>query len=919
MIQLIKKIFGSKNDKELKRYWKVVPLINEEYEELKNLSDDELKHKTVEFKERLKNGETLDDLMVEAFAVVKDTCRRLMGKKWTVMGHETEWNMIPFDVQLIGAMVLHEGKIAEMATGEGKTLVATMPLYLNALSGKGAHLVTVNDYLAQRDSEWMGEIYKFLGLTVGVIKGGVSPDERKEMYTRDITYGTNNEFGFDYLRDNMVIEPEQKVQRGFNYAIVDEVDSVLIDEARTPLIISGPVEVSLQQYKELKPLVSRVVKLQNRYVNGLITEAMKDLEEGNEREAAGKLLLAQRGAPKNKRLLKLYREKGIKVLVENLENELIRDKNLPQFDEQLYYVIDEKGNTVSITDKGREEMSKNNPSFFTVPDLSEKFQKIDEDEKLSSREKAVSKDAIQRDYAEKNEKIHNIHQLLKAYSLFERDSEYIVKDGKVIIVDEFTGRIMPGRRFSEGIHEAIEAKEGVKIEQETQTLATITLQNFFRMYDKLAGMTGTAETEAAEFWEIYKLDVIVVPTNRPVIRDDSSDMIYRTRIEKYRAIIEEIKRQHEKGRPVLVGTITVEVSEQLSRMLKRAGISHSVLNAKYHQKEAEIISHAGGKGNVTISTNMAGRGTDIKLGEGVKELEGLHVIGTERHESRRIDRQLRGRSGRQGDPGSSIFFISLEDDLMRLFASDRIASAMDRIGVKENEAITHPLITKAIENAQKRVERYNFDIRKRLIDYDDVMNKQREAIYAMRDEVLYNKNPDEFILGKIENVLNDMIEKYTENRKYPEDWDWDNLIVNYINDFLDDPQITEKDKANFTKESLFDYLFNRAKENLGLKREEFGEMYEKVMKFVVLQTIDLKWRDHLYELDALKEGIGLRGYAQRDPLVEYKKESYMMFENMVINMDEEIVAKMFRVQIRREPQNKPEHKKVKERKKIKRA
>ncbi len=919
MIKLINKIFGSKNDRELKRYWQVVPLINEEYEKLKNLSDEEIKHKTVEFKERLANGETLDDLMIEAFAVVKDVCRRLVGKKWTVMGHETEWNMIPFDVQLIGAMVLHEGKIAEMATGEGKTLVATMPLYLNALSGKGAHLVTVNDYLAQRDSEWMGPIYKFLGLTVGVIKGGMNPEDRKEMYECDITYGTNNEFGFDYLRDNMVIEAEQKVQRGFNYAIVDEVDSVLIDEARTPLIISGPVEFSLQQYKELKPLVSRVVRLQNKYVNELITGAIKDLENGNEREAAGKLLLAQRGAPKNKRLLKLYREKGIKVMVENLENELIRDKNLPQFDEQLYYVIDEKGNAVSITDKGREEMSKNNPTFFTVPDLSEEFQKIDNDEKLSSREKAVSKDAIQREYAEKNEKIHNIHQLLKAYSLFERDSEYIVKDGKVIIVDEFTGRIMPGRRFSEGIHEAIEAKEGVKIEQETQTLATITLQNFFRMYDKLAGMTGTAETEATEFWEIYKLDVVVVPTNRPVIRDDLSDMIYRTKIEKYRAIIEEIKRQHEKGRPVLVGTITVEVSEQLSRMLKRAGISHSVLNAKYHQKEAEIISHAGEKGNVTISTNMAGRGTDIKLGEGVKELGGLHVIGTERHESRRIDRQLRGRSGRQGDPGSSVFFVSLEDDLMRLFASDRIASAMDRIGVKENEAITHPLITRAIENAQKRVEQYNFDIRKRLIDYDDVMNKQREAIYAMRDEVLYNDNPDDFILGKIENVINDIIEKYTESKRYPEDWDWEGLIVNYINDFLDDPQIKEEDKREFTKEKLFDYLFNRAKQNLELKKEEFAEMYDKVMRFVVLQTIDTKWRDHLYELDALKEGIGLRGYAQRDPLVEYKKESFMMFENMVINMDEEIVSKMFRVQIRREPQNKPEHKKVKERKKIKRA
>ena len=919
MINLINKLFGSKNDRELKKYWNIVPFINEEYEKLHTLSDGELKNKTEEFRKRISEGETEDDLMIEAFAVVKETCKRLIGKKWIVIGHEIEWNMIPFDVQLIGAIVLHEGRIAEMATGEGKTLVATMPLYLNALSGKGVHLVTVNDYLAQRDSEWMGPIYEFLGLTVGVIKAGITPEERKEQYRYDITYGTNNEFGFDYLRDNMVIDPTQKVQREFNYVIVDEVDSVLIDEARTPLIISGPVEISLQQYKELKPAVSRIVKIQNKYINNLITEAINHLKESREREAAGLLLLAQKGAPKNKRLQKLYREKGVKVLVENLEVELIRDKTVNKFEEQLYYVIDERGNAVSVTDKGRNEMFRNDPEFFTVPDLSEEFNKIDIDERLSRREIAVAKDAIQRQYAEKSGMIHNVHQLLKAYSLFERDSEYVIMDGKVLIVDEFTGRLMQGRRFSEGIHEAIEAKEGVKIEKETQTLATITLQNFFRMYNKLSGMTGTAETESSEFWEIYKIDVIVVPTNEQVIRDDKTDMIYRTKIEKYRAIINEIDRVHKEGQPVLVGTITVDVSEIISRMLKRAGISHSVLNAKYHQKEAEIISNAGMRGNVTISTNMAGRGTDIKLGEGVVNSGGLHVIGTERHESRRIDRQLRGRSGRQGDPGSSKFFISLEDDLMRLFASDRIARAMDRIGIEENEPITHPLISKAIENAQKRVEEYNFGIRKRLIEYDDVMNKQREAIYSMRNEILFTDDPNEFIINKIKNVIDDTIKLHISGKKYQEEWDWEGLQVYYINTFLDEPKINNEMQKDISQDKLFEYLLERALKNLELKKDEFGELYNRVVRFVSLQTIDAKWRDHLYELDALKEGIGLRGYAQKDPLIEYKRESFHLFQNMIVKMDEEIVEKMFRVQIRKEEDQQRAYKKVKERKKIKRT
>ena len=617
--QLIRKIFPSQNDREIKNLWPIVEEINEYYEEYHDLSDEELQGKTEEFKQRLANGETLDDILSEAFATVKETCRRMVGKKWMAAGVEIEWNMIHFDVQLIGAIALHDGKIAEMATGEGKTLVATMPLYLNALEGKGAHLVTVNDYLAQRDAEWMGEIYKFLGLTVGCILNNMDSRKRREAYNCDITYGTNNEFGFDYLRDNMTINPEDMVQvRGHRYAIVDEVDSVLIDEARTPLIISGPVEHATHNYDEVKPIVERLVKLQTRYVNSLIAEGEKHLDEGNEEEAGLKLLIAQRGAPKNKRLMKLFHQEGVKKLVFDVESAFIRDKKMSEVDEELFYAIEEKRHSINLTDKGREELSPQNPEEFILPDLAELFSKIEGDDSLSAQDKMDQKNKIQLEYANKNEKLHNISQLLKAYSLFEKDKEYVVAEGKVLIVDEFTGRIMYGRRFSDGLHQALEAKESVKIEGETQTLATITLQNYFRLYEKLAGMTGTAETEAKEFWDIYKLDVVVIPTNKPITRLDLEDVIYRTKREKFNAVIDEIEDFHKLGRPVLVGTVSVDVSETLSRMLKRRKIPHHVLNAKYHKQEAEIVAKAGQPGAVTIATNMAGRGTDIKLGKGVR-------------------------------------------------------------------------------------------------------------------------------------------------------------------------------------------------------------------------------------------------------------------------------------------------------------
>ncbi len=935
--QVLGKIFGTKNDREKKRLWPKVEEINSIWEKLKDIPDTELPKKTEDFIKRIKDGESLDDILPEAFALVKETCRRHVGKKWVVRGFEKAWNDVPFDVQIFGAIVLHEGKICEMKTGEGKTLVATMPLYLNALAKKGAHLVTVNDYLAARDREWMGPIYESLGLTVGCIQQGMTPDERKPHYNADITYGTNNEFGFDYLRDNMVVRFEDKVQRGFYtddgysrkyhcgyYAIVDEVDSILIDEARTPLIISGSVTESRGFDNSLTPLASRAFQTQNLLVNRIVEEGEKLLAEGNNDEAGIKLLQASRGASKNKRLLKIEQEEGVKKLIERTELNFIRDKKLYEVDEDLYYVIDERNHSVDLTDKGRELLSPNDPDRFILPDLSTEFKKIETDEKLTPKEQIHEKMVAEERYAKKSATLHDIQVLLKAYTLFEKDVDYIIQDNKVVIVDEFTGRLMPGRRFSDGIHEALEAKEKVKIQEETQTLATITIQNYYRMYEKLAGMTGTASTNADEFFGTYKLDVIEIPTNEPVRRLDYSDVIYRTRREKYNAVLDEIEKWYKIGRPILVGTTSVDVSETLSRMLRRRGINHQVLNARYHQKEAEVIRDAGQSGAVTIATNMAGRGTDIKLGQGVVKGEGcyitehnegeckywdengdcsddvpcgLYIVGTERHEARRIDNQLRGRSGRQGDPGSTRFFLSLEDDLMRLFGSDRLAGLMDRFGVKEMEPIVNPLVSRAIENAQKRVEGRNAEIRKHLLEYDDVMNKQREVVYHLRDQILKGENLSEIYSSATESIIERLISKYSTS-KYPEEWDWQSLKSEFGLLFITNFTISDNEIPRMKPEILTEAFKKITQERYLQREQELGkELLSDLAKFVFLRIIDTKWRDHLYAMDMLREGIGLVAYGQKDPLIEYKQESFQMFNEMMTDFNQEAVSLLFRVQV----------------------
>ncbi len=923
---LLTKLFGSSNERILRGLEPRVEAINAEFEKLRKLEDADFPKRTEAFKQRLAAGETLDDIMVEAFALVKETARRMLGKRWEVTGIEKQWDMVPFDVQLMGAIVLHEGKIAEMATGEGKTLVATMPLYLNALAGKGAHLVTVNDYLARRDKEWMGAIYEFLGLTVGVIQSGMTPDERKIEYSCDITYGTNNEFGFDYLRDNMAVVPEQRVQREHFYAIVDEIDSVCIDEARTPLIISGPVEHSTHAYDKWKPRVERLYRAQVPFVNKLIADGEKLLKEGSEREAASKLLLAKMGSPRNRKLMKLEKEKGVLKMIEGLELSLRRDKKLNEFKEDLFYTIDERENTVSLSEKGMDFLYHGDIKASESMVLAEEIGKIEDDTTLSQREKAVAKDRVHGEYAEKMKEDNNRDNLLKAYELFHKDENYVVMDGKVIIVDEFTGRLMPGRRYSDGLHQALEAKEGVTIERETQTMATITLQNYFKMYEKLAGMTGTAETEAAEFMNTYELEVVIVPTNRPVRRIDYDDVIFKTKREKYNAVIEEIIRMNEMERPILVGTVSVDVSETLSRMLRRRGVKHFVLNAKHHQKEAEIVAHAGEKGMVTIATNMAGRGTDIKLEHGVIKCDqcqifhdsdevphdaekekacraempcGLHIIGTARHESRRIDRQLRGRAGRQGDPGSSRFFLSLEDDLMRLFGSDKLVAIMDRIGVEDNKPIIqNRFVTRRIEAAQKTVEGMNLGVRKRLVEYDDVMNKQREAIYGMRNEILDGKDLKEHIHEMIDDIVDDIIDTYAPTNAYSEEWNLAALQEELLTLFLVDWRVKEQDVPGLKGERLRDELKKKIKEIYTEREALIGnDQMRELERRVMLQIIDTQWREHLYELDALKQGIGLRGYAHKDPLVEYKRESFSMFEELLGKINDEVVKFLFRIRI----------------------
>jgi len=926
----MEKIIGTRNERILRKLWPIVEKINSIYEGYHTLSSEDILKKTEEFEKRLRDGEDSMSVLPEAFALVKEACRRLVGKRWVVTGETFEWDMIPFDVQLLGAIVLHQGKIAEMATGEGKTLVATMPLYLNGLIGRikgtGVHLVTVNDYLARRDREWMGPVYESLGLTVGVIQAGMTPEERKPEYLKDITYGTNNEFGFDYLRDNMVFRAEDRVQRGHFYAIIDEVDSILIDEARTPLIISGPVEhSSVEQYRQMKPFAQTLVSKQTLLVNKLLQEAERLLKQGKDKEAAVKILLAKRGAPKAKKLFKLLQEPGLMKLVDKVELELMKDKKIRDLEQELYFVVDEKGHTVDVTEKGREEVQKRIKGLFVLPELSTEIEKIEKRKDLLPREKFYEKERILREYAEKSDKVHALKQLLKAYTLFERDVDYVVMQGKVIIVDEFTGRLMHGRRWSDGLHEAVEAKEGVKIQHETQTLATITIQNYFRMYEKLAGMTGTAATEAGEFWEIYKLDVVVIPTNKPVRRVDYPDIIFKTKKEKYEAIINEIEKWHKKGRPILVGTTSVEVSELLSRLLKRKGIPHQVLNAKHHEKEAHIIARAGQPGAVTIATNMAGRGTDIKLGPGVVKAKecsirtenpkpgvtcsedprkciekgtpcGLYVIGTERHEARRIDNQLRGRSGRQGDPGSTRFFLSLEDDLLRLFGSDKVMELMDRFGGKEKEPIESKLVTRALQNAQKRVEMQNFEIRKRLLEYDDVMNKQREVIYGLRKEILDGANLRDLILNQYaQEIVEEKIDLYAPQGVEPEEWDLKNLRSELAYVFLSDFSSIEGLRE---REEIKRKIMEEIETNYKEREEALGE--EKMREFeriALLTTLDALWREHLYSLDHLREGIFLRAYGHKDPLVEYKQESYKMFDELLVRIRNETIMKLMRVQV----------------------
>jgi preprotein translocase subunit SecA len=783
-----------------------------------------------------------------------------------------------------------------MKTGEGKTLVATMPLYLNALSGRGAHLVTVNDYLAQRDAEWMGEIYKCLGLSVGFILNTMDNKERQAAYNCDITYGTNNEYGFDYLRDNMALAPEDQVQRDHAFVIVDEVDSVLIDEARTPLIISGSVDAPVDTtYKELKPMVQNLIKKQNNLVTRMVADATRFIDQENNDEAGLKLLQANRGMPKHPKLLKIFQEKGTKKLAHDVESEYMRDKKIHEVDEDLYFSIDEKTHVIDITEKGRQSLAPDDPDMFVIPDLGETLHEIDVKENLSTLEIKQEKEKAHQQHAEQSARIHNISQLLRAYTLYEKDVEYVVQGGKVQIVDEFTGRILAGRRYSDGLHQSLEAKENVTIERETQTLATITIQNYFRMYDKLAGMTGTAETEAEELGSIYDLDVVVIPTHRSIVRDDRDDLIFKTKREKYTAVIEEIAECYKNGQPTLVGTVSVDSSELLSRMLKRRGIPHNVLNAKQHKSEAEIVARAGQKGAVTIATNMAGRGTDIKLGEGIKELGGLHIVGTERHESRRIDLQLRGRSGRQGDSGSSRFYMSLEDDLMRLFNSEKVASIMDRMGIEEGEVITHKMVTRAIQNAQKKVEGRNFGIRKHLLEYDDVMNQQRQVVYDIRNNALRGENLRDTIPDLISDFVEDELDGQDEENH--ELWDWEGLEQNFSSVLL-----TEIDREKFDIELDSEHFKkNIVDEAMDLYSARESLLPEDVMRgferFVVLRTIDEKWKDHLYAMDQLREGINLRAYGQKNPLLEYKSEGFYMFKEMMAGTTQMTLQRLFRTKI----------------------
>ncbi len=1017
----ISKIMGSKSERDIKKIQPIVDEIKSYEDEIRELSDDQLKAKTQEFKQEIREAtaatqkkideikkelkvihtgepgeiekrndlekeleeldkewldiveEVLEDILPEAFAVLKDTCRRFVGKSWKVAGTETEWNMIPYDVQLIGAVALHQGKIAEMKTGEGKTLVAIFPTYLNALVERGVHIVTVNTYLAQRDTEWNEPIFNFHGLRVDCVdRYEPNSEERRNAYRADITYGTNNEFGFDYLRDNMVISKDQLVQRGHHYAIVDEVDSVLIDEARTPLIISGPVpqDNQNQKYSELKPRVERLVEAQKKLIGKFLHEAEEALEKGDEQKAGLALFRARRGFPKSKKFMKMMQEPHLQKLTQQTEYLYLQDqgKNMHLVDEAMYYAVDMKQNTIELTEMGRELItpSSEDKDFFVIPDMGTDTSEIEEElekkerdqiseiesnpdfsedyklqqiEKIREelkKERSDRMSELYRVFSERSERIHSVNQLLKAYTLFERDDEYIVSDGKVQIVDEHTGRVLSGRRYSDGLHQAIEAKENVKVEAATQTYATITLQNYFRMYHKLAGMTGTAITEEGEFFEIYKLEVIEIPTNVPVLREDHEDLVYRTKRERYNAVVNRIREYNEREQPVLVGTTSVEVSEMLSRMFKRAGIRHNVLNAKQHQRESEIVRDAGQKGAVTIATNMAGRGTDIKLGDGVRELGGLAILGTERHESRRIDLQLRGRSGRQGDPGESQFFVSLEDDLMRLFGSERVANVMDRLKFEEGEVIQHPWVSKTLERAQKKVEQNNFSIRKRQLEYDDVLNNQRNVVYGYRRNALLGEGLSSMLLDMLEDMISSIVmELYKEG-------DYDGIRERILRLLAVDVQVDREKWSNLREDGVIDLIFEEAVKTYQEKERRLTVPFYKVIKQVhesnapnkptnvqilftdgvkrmrvvvnieeamqnegqevvralersaVLSVIDEKWMEHLRDLDSVKQGVGLRAFGQKDPLLEYKREAFNMFTQLLEDINNDVIALIWR-------------------------
>ena len=906
---LLKRFSGRHYKKFLEKARPIVARINELERSYQELSDDALQAKTAEFRARVAAAAdpraALDAVLPEAFAAVKNAARRLAGRTVVVCDHELRWDMVHFDTQLIGGLALHQGRISEMATGEGKTLVATLPLYLNALAARNTQLVTVNDYLARRDSEWMGHLYTFLGVSVGCIQQQMPPEVRREMYGRDITYGTASEFGFDYLRDNgMATRREDQVQRDHWYCIVDEVDSILVDEARTPLIISGPAPIEREQpFTRLKPAVDQLVNEQIRLCNRIVGEAKELLERAGARDeeltqAARKMLQVKLGHPKNKQLLRLMENGAWRKSLDRTETELNSDLNkeeLYRLKEDLFFVIDERQHQADLTEIGRRRLRPDSPDAFVLPDLATEFSDLEKETSLTPEQREERKLASQQRFAGVSEEIHAISQLLRAYSLYERDVEYVVSpDGKVLIVDENTGRVMPGRRWSDGLHQAVEAKEGVAIERETRTYATITIQNYFRMYEKLAGMTGTAETEATEFNDIYRLAVQVIPTNKPCIRIDRNDSIFKARRDKYAAVVKEIEGANKRGQPVLVGTVSVESSEVLSRMLKRAGIIHTVLNAKFHQQEADIVARAGQRGAVTIATNMAGRGTDIKLGEGVRDLGGLFVIGTERHESRRIDRQLRGRCSRQGDPGLTKFYLSLEDDLMRLFLQGNLASKLMEGSMQEGEELEHPWLNRSIESAQKKVEQQNYSIRKRLLQYDDVLNQQREVVYGIRNAAIHADRPKDIIFEQIEEEFHHRLEVAGFGEKVGPTKTSLEGVVGWLNSHFPISIRVEELSGNDAA-PLVARMLTRIREAYAVKESvENPAALGSLERYVVINAIDHHWQEHLTEMEELRRSIGLRSYGQKDPLVEYKGEAYKYFEELMGNVRLQICTGLFR-------------------------